>query len=171
MQWKWSVQLWSNLKAIAKKAQNKNWGFKGFEPMTSMIVLVQCSTNWDIKPHLKQVKIGHDFWINLNFMIPLTVGRHVTNTLPTHMSNIFFLFHHYLYGKLTHWIVEQSFGNKFFTWWTTLKCPIHLFEFPYICMSYTIAWRRFGTHMSTCTFDKMFADINNYTRIQFYSIS
>ena len=46
-------------------------------------------------------------------MIPPThVGGLSADTLPTHMSNRFFLLHHYLYGKLTDWIVEQSFGCR-----------------------------------------------------------
>ena len=136
MKWKWSVQLWSNLKAIAKKAQNKNWGFKGFEPMTSMIVLVQCSTNWDIKPHLKQVKIGHDFWINLNFMIPPTVGRHVTNTLPTHYRHTcptFSFFFTIIYmANLPIELLNNHLGTSFLL-------DGRLWNVPFICLNFRIS--------------------------------
>ena len=43
--------------------------------------------------------------------------------------------------------------SSFFTIiYTDLKCPIHSFEFPYICMTYTIPQSRFNTQtsMRTC---------------------
>ena len=44
--------------AVAKKAQKQFWGFNGIrtQDLHDYTVAVQCSTNWAMKPHWKQVK-------------------------------------------------------------------------------------------------------------------
>ena len=66
----------------------------------------------------------------LNFMIPPTrVGRLSADTLPTHMSNHFFLFHRYLYGKFTDWrislLIDGFEMSHSFVWISVYLYDIH----------------------------------------------
>ena len=127
----------ATLKQLQRKPRIKTEVSRDLNPWPpSMIVLVQCSTNWDIKPHLKQVKIGHDFWINLNFMIPPTVGRHVTNTLPTHYRHtcptfsFFFTIIHM--ANLPIELLNNHLGTSFLL-------DGRLWNVPFICLNFRIS--------------------------------
>ena len=50
----WSSQLWTQLKQLQFLSQKKILASTGLEPMTSSL-LVRCSTNWAMKPHVTMI--------------------------------------------------------------------------------------------------------------------